>query len=71
MLGHEIHFRYCRSTSGELPCRRIRDCWFETIAIDDYIQEFFSEEQIQHLQLTLPPKTIQLVHLIRQAQKMK
>jgi len=71
MLGHEITFQYCRSTTGNEPCKRIRDCWFDLIPIDGYIHQFFSDEQIQQMDTVRPPKTIQLFDLIKQAQNKK
>ena len=33
LLGHEIHFGYCRAPGSELPCRKIFDCWFRIFDI--------------------------------------
>jgi len=69
MLGHHLTFAYCRKTATELPCRKIFDCWFEKLDIEQLIKGNFTKEQIKVL--IAPPKTkmVSLVELIQQAQK--
>lgn len=69
MLGHELTFGYCRWPGRELPCSRIFDCWHETFAVDDFIREHYSEEQIQLILAPPKPKMTSLLELIQQAQK--
>lgn len=68
-LGHEVPLSYCRQPASENPCRKIRDCWFETIDIDLYLQQHCTAEQLHSL--TLPPvdKMSSLLELIQQAQE--
>jgi len=68
MLGHDITFKYCRGDNLPSVCRKIRDCWFETIPVDDYLQEHFSPEDIANITTPPRPKMMTLVELIRQAQ---
>jgi len=69
MLGHHLTFAYCRQTASEQPCRKMFDCWFEKLDIEQFIKENFTKKQIKAL--LAPPKTkmVSLVELIQQAQK--
>jgi hypothetical protein len=69
MLGHYLTFSYCRQTDSSQPCRKIFDCWFEKLDIEQFIKENFTEEQITALLAPPKPKMVSLVELIRQAQK--
>lgn len=55
--------------TNDLPCRKIRDCWFELIPIQQLIDRWFSEDQKKQLEICSPPKTVQLYELIQKAQK--
>jgi len=68
MLGHEVDFSYCRQVGGELPCKKIPDCWFERFDVEQFLQQHYTPDQIRQI-LTLPkPKLTSIVELIRQAQ---
>ncbi|MDZ7315124.1 MAG: hypothetical protein ONA69_05285 [candidate division KSB1 bacterium] len=69
MLGHSVTFYYCRTTSGDEPCRRLPDCWFERIPVHDFIRSFFSAEQQQRFFQPPPPKLVTLVELIERAKQ--
>ncbi|MDZ7371583.1 MAG: hypothetical protein ONB12_10485 [candidate division KSB1 bacterium] len=69
MLGHSVKFYYCRTTSGDEPCRRLPDCWFERIPVHDYIRTFFSVEQQERFFQPPPPKLVTLVELIERAKQ--
>ncbi|MEN8140360.1 MAG: hypothetical protein ABFR97_03955 [Thermodesulfobacteriota bacterium] len=45
MLGHTIGFSYCRTMQDGLPCGRIRNCWFELLPIQDFVQANYSEDE--------------------------
>ena len=68
MLGHQITFGYCRKPGRELFCSRIRDCWTGKIEIDEYIQKFFSPEEIAQALKPAVPKVASLLELIKKAQ---
>ena len=68
-LGHQLTFLYCRKESGSLPCSRIRDCWFERIPIDQFLEKHFSEEERARVLSSAKPKTRTLFELIEEAQK--
>lgn len=69
MLGHEIHFSYCRAPGRDLPCRRIFDCWFEAFDVQAFIRRHFGEADIQ--QILAPPtdKVTTLMDLIEKAKR--
>ena len=67
-LGHEIVFSYCRSESGELPCRKVLDCWHPYFKVESYFREILSEDQWKAVFETPPkPKMLTLLELIEQA----
>ncbi|MBP7736905.1 MAG: hypothetical protein KA369_13090 [Spirochaetes bacterium] len=66
-LGHYVPFRYCRTVSEGMPCRRIKDCWFETIDIEHYISGNFSESEIARIFAPPPDKISSLFDLIQKA----
>lgn len=49
-LGHYLSFRYCRRQNQDLPCATIRDCWFERLPIDQFLERHYSPEQLAGLQ---------------------
>jgi len=69
MLGHEVNFSYCRQGSGDLPCRKIFDCWFEHFDIEQFMRTHFSEEEIQKILTPPQPKMVSLLEMIRRAQQ--
>ena len=69
-LGHEVALDYCRTESGDRPCRLILDCWWQQFDIRRFLHENFSEEIVRGLEKSSPPnKVTSLVDLIAQAQK--
>ena len=45
-LGGEVPFQYCRKINQGSPCRKLPVCWAEKIDIFEYIQKFYSSEEI-------------------------
>jgi len=69
MLGHRLTFSYCRTVAGGLPCRRIMDCWFERLPIEDFIRAHYSEKDIETIFSQPEDKMTSLIDLIRQAKE--
>jgi len=71
MLGHDVPFSYCRTCRENFPCRKIFDCWFERFDIVSFMQEHFTEEELERI--TAPPedKRVSLFELIKKAQERK
>jgi hypothetical protein len=55
-LGHYLSFRYCRRVDQGLPCPTIRDCWFERLAIDEFLEAHYSAEQRARIDAPPPGK---------------
>jgi hypothetical protein len=68
MLGHELTFRYCRSTADGAFCPRIFDCWYQRLDVFGYVSSFFSEEEIRGIINPGAPKMQTLVNLIKRAE---
>jgi len=69
MLGHVLPFHYCRTMNEGLPCRRILDCWFRRMPIREFIEENFSEEELQRIFQPPKPKMVSLAEIVANAQK--
>lgn len=69
MLGHEVPFSYCRKGATDQPCRKIFDCWFQTFDIEQFIQEHYTEDQIQAFLSPPKPKMETLLDLIRNVEE--
>ncbi len=69
MLGHEIRFKYCRTTDSDNLCKKIRNCWFDKIKIDEFLGQHYSEEQIAELNKPVEHKYVSLFSLIEKAKK--
>ena len=67
MLGHSVTFLYCRTTAQNIPCRKIKDCWFETLPIADYMDLHFSPEQQVQIFREPVPKVASILDLIEKA----
>ena len=64
MLGHELTFKYCRSTADGRFCPRIFDCWHDKIEVGRYIKSFFSDDEISAIIRPPKPKIHTLINLI-------
>jgi hypothetical protein len=68
MLGHEVPFSYCRKGATNQPCRKIFDCWFHGFDIVEFMQEYYSEQELKSM-LSLPKDKIgTLFDMIKKAQ---
>ena len=66
-LGHAVKFSYCCSERKEIPCSKIRDCWFEIIPIDMYLREHFSQDELGRIFQPSKNKIASLIELIEKA----
>jgi hypothetical protein len=69
MLGHDLTFEYCRRSGGQIPCRRIFDCWWETFDVEGWVRGNYTEEQVAALLAPKQDKAVTLFELIRKAQQ--
>jgi hypothetical protein len=68
-LGHHLAFKYCREEHNGWPCLKIRDCWFDGIDIDKFLQQNYRQDEIDHLHSSPQPKIGTIIELIQQARK--
>jgi hypothetical protein len=69
ILGHHLHFAYCRSSRDGYPCYKILDCWFEKFDVRKFVQENFTAADIERFLQAPKPKVQTLMTLIEQAQQ--
>ncbi len=63
-LGHYLSFRYCRRVNEGLPCPAIRDCWFERLSIDEFLERHYGPAQLALLQAPAPGKLSTILGLL-------
>ena len=68
MLGHDVHFGYCRAPGRELPCGKVFDCWWELFDVEAFVRAHYSQEDIARVLGPRQDKVATLVDLIRKAQ---
>ncbi|MCD4812706.1 hypothetical protein K8S19_03315 [bacterium] len=69
MLGHPVVFKYCRTQADNTLCRHIRNCWFERLPIQDYLEKNYTPDQLNTLDAPPKPKTVSLFEMIEKAKK--
>ena len=67
-LGHQLSFKYCRSANENAPCRKILDCWFQRINIQEFIAEHYSEAELQRITAEPKPKLVSILEIISRVQ---
>lgn len=60
MLGHMLNFHYCRTMKEGLPCGKIRDCWFSSISVDDFLDAHYDAEE-KKLIFSEPKSRLQMI----------
>lgn len=68
-LGHLIEFRYCMGNTGEMPCRKILDCWHERFDVHTYLKGIYSDEDIALIVSPPKPKLLQIIEIARKARE--
>ena len=53
-LGHNLHFKYCRSAQQGLPCAKIMDCWIGKLPVRQFIMSHY---QGQMEEIFRPPSS--------------
>jgi len=69
MLGHRVPFAYCRRMNSDLPCRNTLDCWKNVFAVEDFINFFYSQEEISQFLEPPKPKLTQIYEIMKKAKK--
>jgi hypothetical protein len=70
-LGHHLKFGYCRVESSELPCSRISKCWSGKLPVNEFLDRYFTSEQLKAIFTPPVPKITSLIELIQKAQTLK
>ncbi len=52
-----------------MPCSKIMDCWFEKLAIEEFLKENYTDEDISYIFKPSKQKITSLIELIEQAKK--
>ena len=69
-LGHELNFKYCRTTDLNVLCRSIKDCWHHKIDIITFLNENYSKEDLTKLESQTPtPKMMSIFEIMKKAQE--
>ena len=70
LLGHQVPFQYCRSSDANLPCRKILDCWWESVEIETYLRKNFTGEELNRSVYAKPKSKIaSLIELMEKAKR--
>lgn len=70
-VGGEITFRFCRFENNMLPCRFIAGCWQGQMDIEAFLDEHYSEEDLNRIFAPPKPKMESLVDLMEKVKKEK
>jgi hypothetical protein len=65
MLGHPVSFAYCRAGTGPLPCRRIADCWFERLPIEDFLRRTCTPQELAGIFAPRPGKLASILQIVQ------
>ena len=68
-VGGEVNFRFCRFENNMLPCRFIVGCWQGQMDIEAFVQEHYSEEELDRIFTPPKPKIESLVGLMEKVHK--
>jgi len=70
-VGGEVNFRFCRFENNMLPCRFIVGCWQGQMDIEAFLDEQYSQEELDSIFTPPRPKMETLVDLMEKAKKAK
>ena len=70
-VGGEVTFRFCRFENNMLPCRFIVGCWQGQMDIETFLDEHYSEDELNRIFAPPKPKIESLVGLMEKAKKAK
>jgi hypothetical protein len=70
-VGGDVNFMFCRSENNMLPCRFIVGCWQMQIDINKFLEDHYSNEELDRIFAPPKPKIQSLVGLIEKAKEVK
>jgi hypothetical protein len=68
-VGGEVNFLFCRSENNMSPCRFIVGCWKMRMDINKFLEDHYSNEELDRIFTSPRPKVESLVEMIEQAKK--
>lgn len=70
-VGGYVNFKFCRSENNMLPCRWIIGCWQARMDIKSFLDEHFTEADLEKIFVPPKPKLESLVEMIEKVKKSK
>jgi hypothetical protein len=70
-VGGDVTFKYCRFENNMLPCKWIVGCWRMYIDINKFLEDYYSNEELDQIFALPKPKIQGLVSMIEKAKKVK
>jgi len=68
-IGGEVNFLFCRTENNMLPCRWIIGCWKGRMEIQTFLEDHYTEEELEKIFIPPKPKMESLVTLVEKAKK--
>lgn len=68
-VGGYVNFKFCRSENNMLPCRWVIGCWQGRMDIIAFLDNHFSEADLERIFLPPKPKLESLVEMIERGRK--
>lgn len=68
-VGGEVNFMFCRSENNMSPCRWIAGCWEMRFDINRFLEDHFSNVELDRIFSPPKPKLESLVEMMEQAKK--
>jgi hypothetical protein len=71
-IGGDVNFLFCRTENNMLPCRWIAGCWKERMEIQTFLEDHYTDDELE--QIFTPPKSkieslVNLVEKTKEAHK--
>ncbi|OGP56186.1 MAG: hypothetical protein A2Y65_06485 [Deltaproteobacteria bacterium RBG_13_52_11] len=70
-VGGEVNFRFCRFENNMLPCRWVVGCWQMQMDINEFLDEHYSQEELDRIFVPPKPKIESLVDLMEKVRREK
>jgi hypothetical protein len=68
-IGGEVNFLFCRTENNMLPCRWIAGCWQGRMEILTFLEDHYTEEELEQIFIPPKPKIESLINLVEKAKK--
>jgi hypothetical protein len=68
-IGGDANFLFCRTENNMLPCRWIVGCWKERMEIQTFLEDHYTDEELEQIFTPPGPKIESLLNLVEKAKK--